>query len=121
MDKIKTSGDRINITLSQYPNNQLGRRNLQPFQRIELVIHLEEVYRRLGKENEKTGGKNKGLTILSNPHNTREEVSKLANVSEGTYEKGKKIIEKGTEEQKDKQKLSGKKKVPQICAEAPCG
>lgn len=82
-------------------HNQLGRRNLNAFQRIELVIPLEELYRAKGIENKKEGGKMKLLLNSVKAVNTQKEMAKLAGVSHDTYYKGKKIIEKAPEEDKE--------------------
>jgi hypothetical protein len=68
--------------------NQFGRRNLTNYQRSELALQLENIYKKKAKENKKKGGKegrSKQLGVLSNctepqiePINTREELAKEA-------------------------------------------
>ena len=87
--------------------NQFGRRNLPPYVRVSLALELESTIAARAKENQKLseGAGNKGLTTLSNPVepvNTRAEIAKVANVSEGTIAKVKTIKAKASEETKDK-------------------
>lgn len=84
--------------------NQLGRRNLTPFQRAELGLVLEPELKKKAKENERSGGKvsQQGSTISSNPVDTRKEIAKAANVSEDTIRKTKAILEKADAETLDK-------------------
>ena len=82
--------------------NQLGRRNLADFQKIEMVAHLEEAYAAKGKENIIKGAKHtKGMPALADPILTRKEMARLAGVSTGQYYKGKEIITKATEAEKE--------------------
>ena len=78
--------------------NQFGRRNLQPLQRIALSVSLEDVYKAKAKLNLVNGGK--GLSNLTKV-DTRKELSKLANVSDGTYYDGRKILPKTSRETQD--------------------
>ena len=78
----------------------LGRRNLTDFQKIEMVAHLEEVYVAKGKKNMSEGGSKKGLPVLANL-DPRKEMASLAGVSTGQYYKGKEIITKATEAEKE--------------------
>jgi ParB-like chromosome segregation protein Spo0J len=88
--------------------NQFGRRNLPPYVRVSLALELESTIAARAKENlhTSTGGANpQPLTTLSNPVepvNTRAEIAKVANVSEGTIAKVKTIKAKASEETKDK-------------------
>lgn len=81
--------------------NQLGRRNLTPFQRAEMALRLEPVIQEKARENLRASGGDKteaGLTTLSNPVepvNTRAEIAKAADLSEGTVAKVKTILESG--------------------------
>jgi uncharacterized small protein (DUF1192 family) len=84
-------------------NNQFGRRNLSDYDRVQLALELESIYREMGKVNMSIGGSNKkeGLTNSSNlpPQiNTRKEIAKIAGVSEDTVGKVKKINEIATPE-----------------------
>ena len=85
--------------------NQFGRRNLSNYQRSVLALQLEEVFSNKAKENLKLSGENfgKGLPMLAkaiDKINTRQELSKVANVSHGTLDKVKKIQEQASEEVK---------------------
>jgi hypothetical protein len=94
--------------------NQFGRRNLPSYERTQLALKLEEVIRARAKENLKLaeGGdrksdnfKNQGSTILSKVEkspkiDTRQELAKIAGVSEGTIMKVKAINRLATPEQK---------------------
>jgi len=86
--------------------NQFGRRNLSNYQRSVLALQLEEVFSKKAKESksEKVSHfRNTGevLPTLAKP-NTRQELSKVANVSHGTLDKVKKIQAQASEEVKAK-------------------
>ena len=83
--------------------NQFGRRNLNPYIRGTLAIRLEAEIAARAKKNQKTssGGKNPQLLEISTKAvNTREELAKIAGVSDNTISKIKKIEKKGSEEVK---------------------
>ena len=89
--------------------NQFGRRNLSNYQRSVLALQLEEVFSKKAKENLSKAGSSfspkEGLAIwpkVTNKINTREELSKVAQVGERTLSRVKKIQEKATEEVKAK-------------------
>ena len=88
--------------------NQFGRRNLSNYQRSVLALQLEEVFSKKAKENLKVYSGNQyesgGLPTLAKVQtvDTRQELSKLANVSHGTLDKVKKIQAKASEEVKAK-------------------
>jgi len=81
--------------------NQLGRRNLEPFQRIELARQLKPSIAAKAKESQKRKPKSV-LTISSKQKaiDTRKQIARAAGVSGDTLRKAEKIIETGTEEQK---------------------
>jgi len=91
--------------------NQFGRRNITPMVRGELALTLKSVLAEKAKVNMALGGGDKvseearaGLTKLSNPVdriNTREEIARVAGISEGTISKVEKIKERGSEELKE--------------------
>lgn len=95
-------------------NNQLGRRNLSAYDRTRLALKYEEILRPLAKESQKNPFKkfstgNEGVVPMLAQGRVRETISKLANVSHGTYDKVKLIESKANEEEKrdlQKQKLS---------------
>jgi hypothetical protein len=67
--------------------NQVGRRNLNSFQRAELALKLEPLIALKGKKHQR-----EGLSNLTNPVNTRREVARIAAVSEGTISNVKRIM-----------------------------
>ena len=84
-----------------------GRRNLPPYVRVTLALELENTIAARAKSNQSAGGgdQKSGLTTLSKavePVNTRAEIAKVANVSEGTIAKVKTIKAKATDETKNK-------------------
>jgi ParB-like chromosome segregation protein Spo0J len=82
--------------------NQFGRRNLPPYVRVSLALELESTIAARAKENQ--GARNDISTTLSKsePIDTRAEIAKIANVSEGTIAKVKTIKAKASAETKDK-------------------
>ena len=90
--------------------NQLGRRNLQDFQRCELVLPLEELLKSEAERARRDAIRNyrRGNTVET-PQNsaasnkeTRDILSEMAGVSHDTLTKAKKIIASADEETKDK-------------------
>ena len=71
-------------------NNQLARRNLEPFQKTNLILKKKEIIAERAKENEKIRkGKQPGASLtnssnLIDPIHTRKELAKEAGVSEDT-------------------------------------
>jgi 16S rRNA G966 N2-methylase RsmD len=88
--------------------NQFGRRNLSNYQRSVLALQLEEVFSKKAKENLKvyTGNQYEGGGLAKLPKvqkiNTREELSKVAQVGERTLGMVKKIQAQASEEVKAK-------------------
>ena len=84
-------------------NNQLARRNLTPYQRAEIVLALEDIFREQGKERQREGGIEKvPQKSAKAPIDTREELAKAAGVSHDTIAKVKRIVEKAPEAVKEK-------------------
>lgn len=90
----------------------LRRRHLNNFQLVELAVPLLEIEKALAKKRQSKGGKdgrNLQLGLApddvepTNKAKATEVVAKKAGVSTRTFERGKKIIEKASED--DKQKL----------------
>lgn len=82
--------------------HQLGRRNLKPFQRVELVAHLEADVRAAARERQGTR-----TDILSNSTGSsyataRDEMAALADVGANTYDKAKQLIEGAGDDLKTK-------------------
>lgn len=100
-------------------NHQLGKRNLNNFQRCELVAHLEPLIAAKAKEKQQehagtAPGKKKSLSLNSvEVIDTQKEMAKKAQVGCDTIYRVKKIIEKASD--KDKEKLrNGEVSINQI-------
>lgn len=103
----------------------LRRRHLNNYQLVELAVPLLEIEKALAKQRQIQGGKNGrnqqlGLasddTLPMFKAKATEVVAKKAGVSTRTFERGKKIIEKASEE--DKQKLrEGKTSIAKVYRE----
>jgi len=103
----------------------LRRRHLNNFQLVELAVPLLEIEKALAKKRQSTGGKNGRnlqLGIASedaepeSKAKATEIVAKKAGVSTRTFERGKKILEKASED--DKQKLrEGKASITKVYSE----
>lgn len=82
--------------------NQFGRRNLSNYQRSVLALELEDVFSKKAKENQ-IRKPNSVLPMLAEQNiDTRQKLSKVANVSHGTLDKVKKIQAQASEEVKAK-------------------
>lgn len=81
--------------------HQLGRRNLQPYQRIELALKLKEAIAAQAKENQRSAG---GAVPLKSAKavDTREELAAIAGVGHDTFSKAEKIANEAPEEDKEK-------------------
>ena len=83
--------------------NQFARRNLSLFQRCELALELEDIFKAKAKENQ---GTRTDICQKSDkcpfPIDTKKEVAKIAGVSHDTVAKVKKVIAKAPEEVKQK-------------------
>jgi ParB-like chromosome segregation protein Spo0J len=105
----------------------LRRRHLNNFQLVELAVPLLEIEKALSKKQQSQSSKNKrdtplGLVSVGSfsevapKENTAEVVAKKAGVSTRTLERGKKILEKASED--DKQKLrEGKTSISKVYRE----
>jgi ParB-like chromosome segregation protein Spo0J len=100
----------------------LRRRHLNNFQLVELAVPLLEIEKALAKRRKAQGGKNgRDMQLGLAPDDAKpmftakaaEVVAKKVGVSTRTFERGKKILEKASEE--DKQKLrEGKASIAKI-------
>lgn len=101
--------DSKDQALSWILKHQLGRRNLTDFQRNEIALKYEDIIARQMKERQ-TEGQERGRDSRygnsgsgSNDHKpastTRKELAKIAGTSEGSVQRTKLILEKGTPEQ----------------------
>ena len=99
-------------------DNQLGRRNLPPFARIELA-KLKEPLIKLRAEQRMLAGTDPFQIFgkgSEQPVHTHKELSKLAGVSHETLRKAEKILEKGSPES-IKDLREGKKKINTVYRE----
>lgn len=101
---IEMEFDDLNAATEFMLRKQLGRRNLNDAERIYIALQLTELTRTKGKENQRAGGK--GLANLPKV-NTRAAVAEMAQVSERTVGKAKKVLESTNEVIKSAM-LSGK-------------
>ena len=79
--------------------NQLGRRNLQHFTRIELALALESTLTEQAKARQREGGRHKHpqkSAEAPRERETREQLAKIAQVSRDTLQKGKMIATRGS-------------------------
>jgi ParB-like chromosome segregation protein Spo0J len=103
--------------------SNLRRRHLTSFQLVELGVPLLEIEKKLAKKRQIDGGKkgrNNQLGLASNDTNPASKkgkasaiVAKKIGLSTRTFERGKKIIEKATEEEKQKLR-EGKKSISRV-------
>jgi ParB-like chromosome segregation protein Spo0J len=103
----------------------LRRRHLNNFQLVELAVPLLEIEKALAKKRKAEGGKNgRDLQLGLAPDDAKpmfeakasEMVAKKAGLSTRTFERGKKILEEASEE--DKQKLrEGKSSIAKVYRE----
>jgi protein gp37 len=98
-------------------NNQLGRRNLTDFQRIELVLKKKDLLLGKGKEKQREAGKHYGekhpqevvSTNDKTSHNTRCELAKESGVSTGKLAQAEVLIKEAPEEMKQELQTGTKK------------
>jgi ParB-like chromosome segregation protein Spo0J len=103
----------------------LRRRHLNSFQLVELAVPLLEIEKELAKKRQSKGGKNGrdmqlGLASddaeIGPKAKATEVVAKKVGVSTRTFERGKKIIEKATEDEKQKLR-DGKTSISKVYQE----
>lgn len=108
---------------------------MTPYARAEIILGVEDIFRRKGLENKSTAGRigariRQDLSNLTKPEkrdekseaeneefekiNTRKILASFAEVSDGTMAKVMKIKEKGTEEQKQKLRTDKSVKIDNI-------
>lgn len=98
--------------------NQLGRRNLNDFQRNEVALKFQDIISAQMKERQRERGRqqaeflNKGKSGPNEPllYKTakRKELAKIAGTSEGSIQRTRKILDKGTPEQIERARKGGK-------------
>lgn len=104
-DVVEKEFDGREDTKAWIITNQFARRNLSPYQRCELALELEDIYKEKAKEKQKEhGGTAPGKTLnqKSDEVNTNKELSKIAGVSHDTMSKAKKIKKETPENIKQK-------------------
>jgi ParB-like chromosome segregation protein Spo0J len=107
----------------------LRRRHLNNFQLVELAVPLLEIEKALAKQRQSKGGKNGRNTQLglesddAEPEfkaKAAEVVAKKAGVSTRTFERGKRIIEEASEDEKQKLR-EGKTSIARVYREVVSG
>lgn len=95
MTELETREDVKQWMLEQ----QLGRRNLSPAERYEIVQKFKSIFQKKAKENQSLGGKGKSNLIETN---VQKEMAKATGVSVGSYYKLDKVMQSDNEEVKQK-------------------
>ena len=83
--------------------NQLGRRNLNNYQRLELVLKFEPLVKNAAKQRMMAGKAANPVPTLAHGQTkgrTRDHLSEAAGVSHGTFAKAKKLVQSADEETK---------------------
>ena len=80
--------------------NQIGRRNLSPFERVRLALHLEPVFAERAKMQQirKPMESVRQISAEQIPINTRNAIADISSVSHDTVSKVKKILDVGAPE-----------------------
>ncbi len=79
---------------------QIGRRNLQPFQRCEMILPMEDELKAEARKRMSASEREAGMPILARP--SRDVLADLAGVSHGTWDKARVIIKECDEPLKQK-------------------
>jgi hypothetical protein len=77
--------------------NQLGRRNLEDYQRIELAERLRPLLEQRAKAKQRAGGREKVPQTFAEPGETRQAIADMARVSRETVRKAEIIIQEADE------------------------
>jgi hypothetical protein len=77
--------------------NQLGRRNLEDYQRIELAERLRQLLAQRAKEKQREGGREKVPQTFAQPGETRQAIADMAGVSRETVRKAEIIMREADE------------------------
>ena len=83
--------------------NQLGRRNLNSYQRVELVLKFEPLVKNVAEQRMMAGKAANPVPTLAQGQTkgrTRDHLSEAAGVSHGTFAKAKKLVQSADEETK---------------------
>jgi hypothetical protein len=95
MGELETREDVKQWMLEQ----QLGRRNLSPAERYEIVQKFKNVFQKKAKQNQSLGGKGQSNLLEAN---VQKEMAKATGVSVGSYYKLDKVMQSDNEEVKQK-------------------
>lgn len=95
MGELETREDVKQWMLEQ----QLGRRNLSPAERYEIVQKFKNIFQKKAKQNQSLGGKGKSNLLEAN---VQKEMAKATGVSVGSYYKLDKVMQSDNEEVKQK-------------------
>ena len=91
-------------------DEELGRRNLSPIQRIAVAEKYRPIYEKQARENQLSGLKQNQISVsqnsskrnpIENKIDVRAKLAETANVSTDTYSKGKKILDSDNNEVKN--------------------
>ena len=99
--------------------NQLGRRNLNSYQRVELVLKFEPLVKNAAEQRMMAGKAANPVPTLAQGQTkgrTRDHLSEAAGVSHGTFAKAKKLVQSADEETK-RELRAGKVTVNRACTE----
>lgn len=99
--------------------NQLGRRNLNSYQRVELVLKFEPLVKNAAEQRMMAGKAANPVPTLAQGQTkgrTRDHLSEAAGVSHGTFAKDKKLVQSADEETK-RELRAGKVTVNRACTE----
>jgi ParB-like chromosome segregation protein Spo0J len=77
--------------------NQLGRRNLEDYQRIELAERLRPLLEQRAKAKQRTGGREKVPQTFAQPAETRQAIADMVGVSRETVRKAEIIMQEANE------------------------
>lgn len=88
-------------------DNQLGRRNIPDYARVELNLRKEDILKPIAKTTQ--GHRSDLSSSLTKSHDTRKEIAKVSKVAEGTVHKVKFIRDNANEETKKELRRGNKK------------
>ena len=83
-----------------YWQNQTSRRNLSPYQSSVTALKMQDIIKEKAKKQQIRKPNSVSPILAEQKIDTRDEISKIANVSHGTISKVKKIQEKASDEMK---------------------
>jgi len=99
---IQKKFDDINEVKKWIINNQISRRNISKAQRIVLALTFEEIIKFQAKELQKRKPESVPPNLAEQKIDTRQEIAKMADASHGSVSKMKKILEKASDDTKEK-------------------